>query len=230
MKRAALVALPSTRAATVPGSALRIVRRPLLARLVQAGRRRCVILQGPAGSGKTSAFSMWRPELMSVGVEVAWLASGTGCKDPPASRRDSRPMPKQNLVFHPRARSISVVRPGDLVDGLYELRFLPSNPPTTPPSAGELDVLASIDAGSQRMGTGNCVLRPGQRKSAAWSRVDNVGAIESADVDQEVCPWRRGSMGLSRIRSSIRGARSARARSVGSGRCWVAGFGQWPGR
>ncbi|MCA0242190.1 MAG: LuxR C-terminal-related transcriptional regulator [Proteobacteria bacterium] len=62
---------------TRPAAAL--VERPrLLQRLALARSRRCVVVQGPAGSGKTSLLQAWRRELVSVGVEVAWVAVDDG--------------------------------------------------------------------------------------------------------------------------------------------------------
>ncbi|ASC67131.1 hypothetical protein B9P52_23895 [Achromobacter denitrificans] len=54
----------------------------LLERLAQARRHRCVVLQGPAGSGKTSLMIAWRRELVAAGVDVAWLALGRADDDP----------------------------------------------------------------------------------------------------------------------------------------------------
>src|SRR5690606_34437713 len=53
----------------------RSMARPRLLEYVQLAReRRCVVLQGPAGSGKTTALGMWRRELVMAGTDVAWLA------------------------------------------------------------------------------------------------------------------------------------------------------------
>ncbi|MEJ8821063.1 LuxR C-terminal-related transcriptional regulator [Variovorax humicola] len=57
-----------------PRSAGRIVARDaLLARLLEARRRRCMVLQGPAGSGKTTSLVAWRQALLPLGFDVAWL-------------------------------------------------------------------------------------------------------------------------------------------------------------
>ncbi|MGH8787800.1 MAG: LuxR C-terminal-related transcriptional regulator [Cupriavidus necator] len=57
----------------------RLARRPLVRdalaeRLLEARHRRCVVVQGPAGCGKTSTLVTWRKALVSVGFEVAWLS------------------------------------------------------------------------------------------------------------------------------------------------------------
>src|SRR5271163_651983 len=57
-----------------PRGAARIVARErLLSQLVDARRKRCVVLQGPAGCGKTSVLIAWREALLSLGFEIAWL-------------------------------------------------------------------------------------------------------------------------------------------------------------
>ncbi|GAA5232734.1 LuxR C-terminal-related transcriptional regulator [Verticiella sediminum] len=49
-------------------------RATLVERLTQARRKRCVVLQGPPGCGKTSALLALRRALMTHGFEVAWLS------------------------------------------------------------------------------------------------------------------------------------------------------------
>ena len=57
-----------------PRGAARIVARErLLAQLLEARRKRCVVLQGPAGCGKTSVLIAWREALLSLGFDIAWL-------------------------------------------------------------------------------------------------------------------------------------------------------------
>lgn len=51
-----------------------MVREALLARLQDARRQRCVLLQGPAGCGKTSMLTAWRQALLSLDFDVAWLS------------------------------------------------------------------------------------------------------------------------------------------------------------
>lgn len=57
-----------------PRSAGRVVaREALLARLMEGRRRRCVVLQGPAGCGKTTTLVAWRQALLPLGFDIAWL-------------------------------------------------------------------------------------------------------------------------------------------------------------
>jgi LuxR family transcriptional regulator, maltose regulon positive regulatory protein len=57
-----------------PRGAARIVARErLLTQLLDARRKRCVVLQGPAGCGKTSVVIAWREALLSLGFDIAWL-------------------------------------------------------------------------------------------------------------------------------------------------------------
>lgn len=61
-----------------PRSARRpMPREALLARLLEARRRACVVVQGPAGSGKTSVLVAWRQALLSLDFDVAWLSLST---------------------------------------------------------------------------------------------------------------------------------------------------------
>ncbi|SPA39651.1 putative ATP-dependent transcriptional regulator, LuxR-family [Cupriavidus taiwanensis] len=59
-----------------------LARDALLARLQEARHRRCVVLQGPAGCGKTSVLVSWRQALVSLGFEVAWLSLAEEDNDP----------------------------------------------------------------------------------------------------------------------------------------------------
>ncbi|ASW02313.1 LuxR C-terminal-related transcriptional regulator [Paraburkholderia aromaticivorans] len=57
-----------------PRSTARVVARErLLAQLLDARRNRCVVLQGPAGCGKTTLLIAWREALLSLGFDIAWL-------------------------------------------------------------------------------------------------------------------------------------------------------------
>lgn len=57
-----------------PRSATRIVARErLLTQLLDARRKRCIVLQGPAGCGKTTALVGWREALLPLGYDFAWL-------------------------------------------------------------------------------------------------------------------------------------------------------------
>lgn len=59
-----------------------LAREALGARLLEARHRRCVIVQGPAGCGKTSALVSWRQSLVALGFEVAWLSLAEEDDDP----------------------------------------------------------------------------------------------------------------------------------------------------
>lgn len=66
--------VPSTKLLP-PRTARRLVPRDtLIARLVDARRQRCVLVQGPAGSGKTSTLVAWRQALLPLDFDVAWLS------------------------------------------------------------------------------------------------------------------------------------------------------------
>jgi LuxR family maltose regulon positive regulatory protein len=49
-------------------------RKALLARLLEARRQRCVVIQGPAGSAKTSTMLALRQALLTLDFDVAWLS------------------------------------------------------------------------------------------------------------------------------------------------------------
>ncbi len=51
-----------------------MARTALIARLVEARRQRCVVIQGPAGSAKTSTLLGWRQALLTLDFDVAWLS------------------------------------------------------------------------------------------------------------------------------------------------------------
>lgn len=50
-----------------------LARERLLAQLTEARRRRAIVLQGPAGCGKTATLLAWRQALLTLGFDVAWL-------------------------------------------------------------------------------------------------------------------------------------------------------------
>jgi LuxR family transcriptional regulator, maltose regulon positive regulatory protein len=51
-----------------------IGRERLIAQLVDARRKRCIVMQSPAGYGKTTALLAWREALYPLGFQVAWLS------------------------------------------------------------------------------------------------------------------------------------------------------------
>ncbi len=58
-----------------PRSARRLMpREALMARLLEARRRRCLVIQGPAGSAKTSTLVALRQGLLALDFDVAWLS------------------------------------------------------------------------------------------------------------------------------------------------------------
>ncbi|MGH8808257.1 MAG: LuxR C-terminal-related transcriptional regulator [Noviherbaspirillum sp.] len=57
-----------------PRGAGRIIARERLhAQLLDARRRRCFVLKGPAGCGKTTVMASWRQTLLPFGFDMAWL-------------------------------------------------------------------------------------------------------------------------------------------------------------
>lgn len=59
---------------TPPRNSGRVVARERLhAQLQEARRKRCIVLKGPAGCGKTTALVAWRQLLLPLGFDVAWL-------------------------------------------------------------------------------------------------------------------------------------------------------------
>lgn len=66
--------VPPARVGVAQRGAARVVARErLLAQLTEARRRRCIVLQGPAGCGKSAALMAWRVELLGLGFDMAWL-------------------------------------------------------------------------------------------------------------------------------------------------------------
>lgn len=73
----------STQQRIDPAARASLTERPrLLQRLAQARGHRCVILNSPAGSGKTTLMIAWRRELVANGMDVAWLALGPADDEP----------------------------------------------------------------------------------------------------------------------------------------------------
>ncbi|WP_447802742.1 LuxR C-terminal-related transcriptional regulator [Pseudomonas serbica] len=75
--------IPDTKVIPPRGARQLMPRAALLSRLMEARRQRCVAIQGPAGSGKTSTLLAWRRELLAIDFDVAWL-SLTGEDNEPA--------------------------------------------------------------------------------------------------------------------------------------------------
>src|SRR5207253_9060351 len=64
---------PPSRPATLRSAARVVARERLLAQLTEARRRRCIVLQGPAGYRKTALLSAWRLDLLALGFDMAAL-------------------------------------------------------------------------------------------------------------------------------------------------------------
>jgi LuxR family maltose regulon positive regulatory protein len=75
--------IPDTKVIAPRGARQLLPRALLMGRLMEARRQRCVTVQGPAGSGKTSTLLAWRRELVAIDFDVAWL-SLTGEDNEPA--------------------------------------------------------------------------------------------------------------------------------------------------
>ncbi|MNO45130.1 Serine/threonine-protein kinase PknK [compost metagenome] len=69
-----LQVVASTKVLPPRGARHLMPREALIARLLEARRQRCVVIQGPAGCGKTSTLLAWRRELLSLNFDVAWLS------------------------------------------------------------------------------------------------------------------------------------------------------------
>ncbi|WP_316149078.1 LuxR C-terminal-related transcriptional regulator [Cupriavidus sp. BIC8F] len=62
-----------SRPASLRSAARVVARERLLAQLTEARRRRCIVLQGPAGYGKTALLTAWRLDLLALGFDMAAL-------------------------------------------------------------------------------------------------------------------------------------------------------------
>lgn len=68
---------------TPPRNTARVVARErLLAQLLDARRKRCIVMQGPAGCGKTTALVAWREALLPLGFDIAWMTFTPDDNDP----------------------------------------------------------------------------------------------------------------------------------------------------
>lgn len=56
-------------------------RERLLAQMTEARRHNCVVLEGPAGCGKTTLLGAWYQALLPFGFDVAWLTLATEDND-----------------------------------------------------------------------------------------------------------------------------------------------------
>ncbi|MBP0620393.1 LuxR C-terminal-related transcriptional regulator [Cupriavidus consociatus] len=65
---------PPSRPASLRSAARVVARERLLTQLTEARRRRCIVLQGPAGYGKTALLSAWRLDLLALSFDMAALA------------------------------------------------------------------------------------------------------------------------------------------------------------
>lgn len=50
-----------------------VARTRLIDKLIEARRKRCILVQGPAGCGKTTLLVAWREALLPLGFDLAWL-------------------------------------------------------------------------------------------------------------------------------------------------------------
>lgn len=74
-----LPASPTAAPRLEPGG---IERTRLLAQLAEARHKTCVLILGPAGSGKTSLALQWRARALTFGHDVAWLTAQPGDDGP----------------------------------------------------------------------------------------------------------------------------------------------------
>lgn len=73
--------IASTKISPPRGTRL-IPRDALVARLLEARRKRCLVMQGPPGSGKTSILIAWRQALIPLDFDVAWLSLSSEDDEP----------------------------------------------------------------------------------------------------------------------------------------------------
>ena len=66
----------------VPTPPAELIERPRLMELREVAGARLVLLQAPAGYGKTSLLLQWCERLVSQGARVAWFAPDDGDRDP----------------------------------------------------------------------------------------------------------------------------------------------------
>jgi LuxR family maltose regulon positive regulatory protein len=80
---AALSPVDSSKLAPPRGGGRALPRETLVARLLEARRLRCAVVQGPAGFGKTTLLTAWRRSLLPLGFDVAWLSLAAADNDLP---------------------------------------------------------------------------------------------------------------------------------------------------
>ncbi|WP_144113408.1 LuxR C-terminal-related transcriptional regulator [Paraburkholderia sp. BCC1886] len=73
---------PNPRCVAPRGNTRAVPRERLLAQLLDARRKRCIVIQGPAGCGKTNLAIAWREALLALGFDVAWLSLAAEDDDP----------------------------------------------------------------------------------------------------------------------------------------------------
>jgi len=83
---------PGVQRPTLPGGSTKVLpprgshrlmpREALMGRLLEARRHRCVLIQGQAGSGKTSTLMAWRKAMISLGHDVCWLSLSVEDNEP----------------------------------------------------------------------------------------------------------------------------------------------------
>lgn len=77
-----MLPIASTKVLPPRGAGQLMPREAFMGRLLEARRRRCVVIQGQAGSGKTSTLMAWRKALISLGYDVSWLSLSAEDNEP----------------------------------------------------------------------------------------------------------------------------------------------------
>ncbi|MBS0450896.1 MAG: AAA family ATPase [Proteobacteria bacterium] len=120
--------MPSETSASTPAprrspaksrNAVRLIgRERLLAQLLEARRQRCVVVQGPAGSGKTALMDAWRQALVPLGFEQATVAV-TAADNEPAHLMESLAGALARIdpvISHEAAQSIAQGADADAIE------------------------------------------------------------------------------------------------------------------
>ncbi|WP_233849925.1 LuxR C-terminal-related transcriptional regulator [Paraburkholderia sp. HD33-4] len=82
LNAAALKPLVSSKLAVPRSTRRSLAREPLLSRMLAERRRRCMVLQSPAGYGKTTSLAAWCRALAPFGYDLAWLSLDAEDNDP----------------------------------------------------------------------------------------------------------------------------------------------------